>query len=245
MAAFVAHVTEQGGASGAEAEDGVFHHGLEGAEGFDPILHVALVVVLVMGSSVFRFIPRRAMVRVLLSVGLIPGFRNPRPISIADRLWLPLFVPLELWYPIYTRSPKMMQVDRSYNEREVTLAIGEVVEISLAENPTTGFRWGLRVGPEPTCSLVKSWFEPAVGAPGKGGTRRWQFQAERSGTGEIKLEYRRPWELETPPGQMFKLSVHVRRQSATPDSTTQSGSSRNHPPDSSPSNTHRASCNSL
>jgi inhibitor of cysteine peptidase len=121
-----------------------------------------------------------------------------------------LFVGLGLWCFLYARNPKMMQVDRSYNEREVTLAIGEGMEISLAENRTTGFHWELRVKPEPACSLVKSWFEPATGPPGKGGTHRWQFQAVRSGTGEIKLEYRRPWEQETPPGQTFKLSVRVR-----------------------------------
>ena len=116
----------------------------------------------------------------------------------------------------------MVQVDRSYNEREITLAIGEVVAISLAENRTTGFGWELRVNPEPACLLVKSWFEPAKGAPGKGGTHRWQFQAVRPGTGEIKLEYRRHWEQETPPGQTFKLTVHVRKESTTRDSTAPS-----------------------
>lgn len=121
-----------------------------------------------------------------------------------------LFVGLGLCCPLYARQPKMIQVDRSHNEREVTLAIGEVVEISLAENRTTGFRWELRVKPEPPCALIKSWFEPATGPPGKGGTHRWQFQAVSSGTGEIKLEYRRPWEQGKPPGQTFKLSVRVR-----------------------------------
>ena len=66
-----------------------------------------------------------------------------------------LLAGLGLCCPLYARNPKMMQVDRSYNEREVTVAIGEVVEISLAENPTTGFRWELRVKPEPACSLVR------------------------------------------------------------------------------------------
>jgi inhibitor of cysteine peptidase len=116
----------------------------------------------------------------------------------------------------------MVQVDSSYNGRDVTLAIGEVVELSLAENPTTGFGWQFGVKPEPACSLVKSWFEAPNGPPGKGGIHRWQFQAVRSGTGEIKLEYRRSWEKDTPPAQTFQLSVHVRKKSATPGSTTSS-----------------------
>jgi inhibitor of cysteine peptidase len=113
----------------------------------------------------------------------------------------------------------MIQIDRSYNDREVTLTIGEVVEISLAENPTTGFRWELRVKPEPSCSLIKDWSESATGPPGKGGTHRWQFQAVRPGTGEIKLEYRRPWEQEAAPRHSFNLRVRVRKESPTQEST--------------------------
>jgi len=127
-----------------------------------------------------------------------------------------------LWCPAYARHPKMIQVDRSYNERAVTLAVGERVEVSLAENRTTGFRWDLKVKPEPVCTLVESAFEPAPGPPGKGGTHRWQFQAVRAGTGEIELEYRRPWEHDTPPGQTFKLSVRVQKESSTRESTARS-----------------------
>lgn len=127
-----------------------------------------------------------------------------------------LFVGLGLWCPLYARNPKMMKVGWSYNGREVTLAIGEVLEISMAEKP--GWRWKLTVEPEPACSLIKSWFDgPATVPPlrGEGGTRRWQFQAVRPGTGEIKLEYRHSWEPEKPepekpPGKTFKLSVSVR-----------------------------------
>jgi inhibitor of cysteine peptidase len=133
-----------------------------------------------------------------------------------------LLVGFGFWCPAYARQPKMIQVDRSYNGRQVTLAVGEVVEISLAENPTTGFRWDLKVKPEPACTLLKSTFEPATGPPGKGGTHRWQFQAVRSGSGEIVLVYRRPWEQNTPPGQTFRLSVRVRKESSTQDSTARS-----------------------
>jgi inhibitor of cysteine peptidase len=116
----------------------------------------------------------------------------------------------------------MIQVDRRYNGREVVLAVGDAVVISLAENPTTGFRWDLVAKPEPACQLVKSTFEPAMGPLGKGGTHRWQYQAVRSGTAEIALEYRRPWERNTPPAQTFKLSLRVRKESNSQDSTARS-----------------------
>jgi len=131
-------------------------------------------------------------------------------------------VGFSLWSPLYARHPKVIRVDRSYNARELTLAVGEVVEISLAENPTTGFRWDLEVKPEPACTLANSTFEPATGPPGKGGTHRWQFRAVHPGTGEIVLAYRRPWERIASPAQTFKLSLRVRKESSTRDSTAPS-----------------------
>ena len=133
-----------------------------------------------------------------------------------------MVVGLGLWCPLYARQPKMVQVDRSYNGREVVLAVGDVVDISLAENPTTGFRWELAAKPGPACLLVKSTFEPAVGPPGKGGTHHWHFQAAHSGTAEVALEYRRPWERNTPPAKRFMLSLRVRKERTPQDSTARS-----------------------
>jgi inhibitor of cysteine peptidase len=105
---------------------------------------------------------------------------------------------------------KMLHVDQSYNAREVTLAVGQVLELALSENRTTGFRWDLKTKAEPACELVESTFSPPEGHPGNGGTHRWQFRAVQSGSGEIELEYRRPWEKDAAPAKVFKLGVRVR-----------------------------------
>ena len=107
-------------------------------------------------------------------------------------------------------SAKMVQVDQSYNGHEVTLAVGQVMELSLHENPTTGFRWDLKTKAEPECELVASTFDPPPGErPGNGGIRRWQFRAVHPGSGEIELEYRRPWEKDAAPAKVYKLDVRV------------------------------------
>ena len=116
----------------------------------------------------------------------------------------------------------MIHVDASHNGGEVTLEVGEVVEISLAENRTTGFRWEIKSQAEPACALVNSTFEAAVSPPGKGGTHRWQFQAEHQGIGEIALEYRRAWDPDVPPRQSFRLNVTVRERGSSPSSTARS-----------------------
>src|SRR5271157_682928 len=53
LAAIVTHVAEQGGAGGSEAEDRVFHDGLAGSNGVDPVLQVVVVVAITLGSNVF------------------------------------------------------------------------------------------------------------------------------------------------------------------------------------------------
>ena len=125
---------------------------------------------------------------------------------------------LGLFGPVYALHRKMIHVDADYNGREVSLRVGEMLEIALPENRTTGFRWDLKSKAEPACILVKSTFEPAIAPPGRGGTHRWQFQAVHAGTGEIELEYRRPWEQDSPPGRIFSLSIHIQKKAGLPSS---------------------------
>jgi inhibitor of cysteine peptidase len=105
---------------------------------------------------------------------------------------------------------KIMHVGQGDNGQEVTLVVGQVLELALSENRTTGFRWDLKTKAEPACELVESTFNPPGGPPGNGGIHRWQFRAVHPGNGEIELEYRRPWEKDAAPAKVYKLSVRVR-----------------------------------
>jgi inhibitor of cysteine peptidase len=103
----------------------------------------------------------------------------------------------------------MRQIAEDDNGREVMLAMGEAMELSLAENPTTGYHWELNERGEPVCDLVKDDFEAPTGAPGSGGVHRWQFRAVKPGSGEIGLQYRRPWEKDAAPARTYQVSVRV------------------------------------
>lgn len=104
---------------------------------------------------------------------------------------------------------KLMHIDQNYNGREVTLAVGQDLELALSENRTTGFRWDLKNKAEPTCALVSSTFDPPKGHTGNGGVHRWQFRAVHAGSGEIELEYRRPWEKDATPTKVYKVGIRV------------------------------------
>lgn len=115
---------------------------------------------------------------------------------------------------VKTSRAKMLRADENDNGRTVKLAAGEFLEITLAENPTTGYRWHLLDGGAVTanCPLVKDSYEP--GHPqmaGQGGIHRWQFQAAEPGACMIELEYRRSWQKDKPPERTFRIQVEVRK----------------------------------
>jgi dihydrolipoamide dehydrogenase len=70
----------------------------------------------------------------------------------------------------------MVQVDKSANNTETKLAMGETLEISLSENPTTGFRWELKAAGDPVCAPRGDSFDPPAAGVGRSGTHRWRFE---------------------------------------------------------------------
>jgi inhibitor of cysteine peptidase len=102
-----------------------------------------------------------------------------------------------------------LHLDETFDAREVALHRGQRMQLSLRENPTTGFRWELQENGSPPCALREDTFvAPATGGVGKAGTRRWLFEAVESGTCRIVLAYRRAWESK-PPDRMFALTARV------------------------------------
>jgi predicted secreted protein len=111
---------------------------------------------------------------------------------------------------------KMLRIDENHDGRTVQLATGDALELSLAENRTTGYRWhfvetAAEAAPS-SCHLVKDFYEPgSAGVVGQGGVHCWRFQAAEPGVCRIGLEYRRSWEKGTAPGRTFRIRVEVRK----------------------------------
>lgn len=102
------------------------------------------------------------------------------------------------------------RADESSEGQEIVLSVGDKLELSLDENPTTGFQWQLTAKGEPVCELESdSFLEPSSSLVGRGGEHRWRFKAARPGQGEIKLLYRRPWEQEGAAARTYTLYVRV------------------------------------
>jgi inhibitor of cysteine peptidase len=102
----------------------------------------------------------------------------------------------------------MQQFNEAADATAVDIPIGEVFEICLTENPTTGFRWNLESRGEPACILVSEYFSRHGDAPGSQGVHHWNFNAVAPGTSTIELAYRRQWQ-KGPPARTFTLGIRA------------------------------------
>ncbi|MBX3071576.1 MAG: protease inhibitor I42 family protein [Thermomicrobiales bacterium] len=83
---------------------------------------------------------------------------------------------------------------------------GDLVSITLPENPTTGFRWSIVATDETILQPEEDDFAPASTAIGSGGDRTILLRAAAPGSVEISLEEARAWEPESP---LNRFSVHL------------------------------------
>ena len=103
----------------------------------------------------------------------------------------------------------MRQLDEHASGTEIKLGTGDVVELCLQENPTTGFKWHFKARGQPVCAIVAENYIAGGAEPGAGGTRHWQIKAIAAGTAQIELIHARPWETEAPPARTFTMTIRA------------------------------------
>lgn len=125
----------------------------------------------------------------------------------------------------------MLQASESWNGRSVRVEKGEIIEVTLGENPTTGYRWSFTKPGTPVCLLLDDTYVPqGDGVPGQGGLRRLKFKANETGSCDIELSYRRSWEPSSSGGRTFRLHLQVEK-GAGPQPAKPAESSKSHPKD--------------
>ncbi|MGH1491045.1 MAG: protease inhibitor I42 family protein [Acidimicrobiales bacterium] len=102
-----------------------------------------------------------------------------------------------------------MELSEEDSDRVVTLATGDTVIIRLASNPGTGFEWVAMVTDENVVAVVSQQFADQDGDEGSPGQEVISLVAGQSGTAEVSLEYRRPWETDVEPEETMTIEVVV------------------------------------
>lgn len=88
----------------------------------------------------------------------------------------------------------MTQLDESHDGKEIVVTTGDTLEVCLAENPTTGYRWHVGWEGDPIGEALGDAFTASSGAPGAGGRHCWRFRVARPGAARLSFAARRPWE---------------------------------------------------
>ena len=93
--------------------------------------------------------------------------------------------------------------------RNISLRAGQTLEVLLAGNPTTGFRWEVaEVDPAVLRQQGDPVYTPSSFLIGASGTFLFRF-ASAPGRTTLRLVYRRSWETGLPPTQTFQVTVVV------------------------------------
>ena len=97
---------------------------------------------------------------------------------------------------------------------EITVAVGEIFDVELPSNITTGYGWNYRSECEPVVEQVgKRAYVPrsaSFGMVGVGGTEIWRFRATKSGRQSLQLDYARSWEKGAAPARTVIFNVVVK-----------------------------------
>ena len=73
-----------------------------------------------------------------------------------------------------------------------SLQVGQALELTLKENPTTGYRWVLTCRPPELVKIARNDYKTDGEAiPGRGGTRYFTLQGAETGTALATLQYER------------------------------------------------------
>jgi inhibitor of cysteine peptidase len=100
-----------------------------------------------------------------------------------------------------------LSLTKDDNGSENTVSKGEIVKITLAENPTTGYTWQL----DTTGFEVVSdeYVPPNTDLVGAGGEHVWELKAVNTGTYKLNGIYKRSWEQQTADDTTWSATVTV------------------------------------
>ena len=90
----------------------------------------------------------------------------------------------------------------------IAAALGDVIELHLEENPTTGYRW-TREDLGPGLSLERDVFHVAGTplVPGAGGVHEWSFRVTEPGPHPLRMRLWQEWEGDSSVLRHFGVDV--------------------------------------
>ncbi|MEI6848054.1 MAG: protease inhibitor I42 family protein [Chlorobiaceae bacterium] len=102
----------------------------------------------------------------------------------------------------------MMLVEKN-NGQTVNIRLGETTQITLPENATTGYRWGIDQYDEEFITILDTEPHYTANAVGSGGAVTFIVQGKKIGLGEVLLKNWRIWEGDSSVSERFHIKLNV------------------------------------
>lgn len=113
---------------------------------------------------------------------------------------------------VASAGPKLVKVKLKEQDagRTVELQAGEVFELILDANPTTGYQWEMvSDGSGVIRQIGDAEFKPDSDLLGSGGKTTYRFEAAVPGQTWLSLDYHRTWEKDVPALKTFQVLIVV------------------------------------
>lgn len=133
--------------------------------------------------------------------------------SIEDRIGGIMLLILFLTSTAAMGNENPVKLTIKENGTHVDLQKRQQLEIVLPASLGTGFSWRVRSLPETLISTGEPQIRKSESAEPKAGATEYQvfrFEAGKTGTGKLALDYARPWKNGTPPINTYTLTINVR-----------------------------------
>ncbi len=103
----------------------------------------------------------------------------------------------------------MNQLKLSDSGGTYKLQVGDVFDVVLESNPTTGFKWEPAQDNPPLVEQLGWEFTPYRRAAGASGTMNFHYKSIQAGEGTFKLVYHRPFDRASPPLHVFEVKLEI------------------------------------
>jgi inhibitor of cysteine peptidase len=109
----------------------------------------------------------------------------------------------------------VITVNEDKDNQEISLGMGDTLEVRLASQPGTGYGWQVTDPLPSVLRLVEKTLDlggsgQVPSAPGASAAAVLRFAPVGAGAGDLRLVYARPWEKEAVPKKTYTLHVRVR-----------------------------------
>ena len=124
-----------------------------------------------------------------------------------------LLISIVLLFSLIGCSTTTITIKEDNQKEKYSLRKGDIVEVVLNANPSTGYKWQIVNIDSSKLKIVDETYTSEKvkrDIVGSGGNKIYLFKAINKGNTAIDLIYSRPFEKDLPPKKKFHLNLNIR-----------------------------------